>query len=808
MPKAPSALAAGPSTGSSPLGNALKRNQACHQCRKRKLHSNAQKPHCATCIRSHNIAKASSSVTAPAEPDCTYDEIPEHPPAAPIGPKAKFQLLESRINELEALLKEKEKTPATESPAAQPPPQSAPPSRAPSLNTFPLTPQTPNNVLPSNLSSLIDDPRIAFLLSSSNNNLADFSAQFRSSSAAPATTLSPTMNQTSSPHLSSASGSSPSLSTGNATSPFSANQNFNATQGSTPLSSDTPPMYYADFQMVSPSWPTTLPQPNLLHHLVDTFFAHFPHVSRMFHHQTFLASLAQPGSPEFPSLTVLHGICALASLYVPIEMLMDRAVRVGEALEVEDGMAQRVREMFGNRHAKYCERSQETCVELNGAKLLECVQATIMMGYYYFAQARCVILWVTTGKACRYCIPLGLNLRLDSKTLKSGGKVMSLLPPPSGSIEAEARINTWWAAYTLERFQAVSSSWAMAVDDEDISQILPIRMDDFEAGRTVLAQRETIATPSVLTVHPPVLTDSYTLYVKATILLSRVKIFTLRFRAPEGVTVADTPAFKSLESTILRFGLSFPKEYRSGIGRTPAGGVDTVLCIALLIPHVAMIHLHDPHAQLKEPNCRSSQKILHAARAILDQVYAIMSTSLDLTFVDHLSSFCWFTAAKVLIRYYKAKMVEGNFEEAEGFKSEVQVIKLALFRMGERVVIAFRQGSAIEDLLNGDPYNEDVGCQISDAFDPRYQPLGGSLDDDANVVDMAAISPTNGTGSSANGANGGIASMGHTPDTLSGSRSFARGRAAVVRCSGMQLDYQAVFAVAIAVAVPVARTGA
>lgn len=61
-----------------------------------------------------------------------------------------------------------------------------------------------------------------------------------------------------------------------------------------------------------------------------------------------------------------------------------------------------------------------------------------------------------------------------------------------------------------------------------------------------------------------------------------------------------------------------------------------------------MICLHDPHARLKEPNCRSSQKILHAARAILDQVFAITSTSLDLTYVDHLCSVCCFIEAKVI----------------------------------------------------------------------------------------------------------------------------------------------------------------
>src|SRR5258706_2033590 len=44
------------------------------------------------------------------------------------------------------------------------------------------------------------------------------------------------------------------------------------------------------------------------------------------------------------------------------------------------------------------------------------------------------------------------------------------------------RRNTFWLAYCYERWQAASTGWAMALDEEDISQVLSCRMSDFENG--------------------------------------------------------------------------------------------------------------------------------------------------------------------------------------------------------------------------------------------------------------------------------------------------------------------------------------
>jgi hypothetical protein len=99
----------------------------------------------------------------------------------------------------------------------------------------------------------------------------------------------------------------------------------------------------------------------------------------------------------------------------------------------------------------------------------------------------------------------------------------------------------------------------------------------------------------------------------------------------------------------------------------------------------ATILLHDPHADPSSPFCKSSEKLLFAARQILDLVYILCSTSFDVTLLDPVASFAWFLAARVLVRFLKAKIEARKHAEAVGLRNELEVIRLALKRVGERI---------------------------------------------------------------------------------------------------------------------------
>jgi hypothetical protein len=48
----------------------------------------------------------------------------------------------------------------------------------------------------------------------------------------------------------------------------------------------------------------------------------------------------------------------------------------------------------------------------------------------------------------------------------------------------------------------------------------------------------------------------------------------------------------------------------------------------------AIILLHDPYAHIHSPGCVSAFKILEASRNILELIYAVCSTSFDVSLVD------------------------------------------------------------------------------------------------------------------------------------------------------------------------------
>lgn len=76
---------------------------------------------------------------------------------------------------------------------------------------------------------------------------------------------------------------------------------------------------------------------------------------------------------------------------------------------------------------------------------------------------------------------------------------------------------------------------------------------------------------------------------------------------------------------------------------------------------------------------------MNAARSILDLVYIVCATSFDITLLDPVASFAWFLAARVFVRFIKARLDMRKHAEAVGLRNELEVLRHALKRMGERV---------------------------------------------------------------------------------------------------------------------------
>jgi len=115
-------------------------------------------------------------------------------------------------------------------------------------------------------------------------------------------------------------------------------------------------------------------------------------------------------------------------------------------------------------------------------------------------------------------------------------------------------------------------------------------------------ERQWFHDPHLLLTHPESQTDSFILMVKASIILSKVKIFNLRFRAryfakdsdytptanvplpgSDALDPRSTPAFTEVDNLVSNFRNSFPSDLRNPIN---GNVVDIHLFTACTIPHM------------------------------------------------------------------------------------------------------------------------------------------------------------------------------------------------------------------------------
>ncbi|KAJ7361636.1 hypothetical protein DFH08DRAFT_844736 [Mycena albidolilacea] len=647
MPKVTSSSSSPPNHSGRPDGpHPLKRNQACHQCRRRKLKCDAKRPACSTCIRSHAHAVAHAApgtqLQLPSAPECTFDDVIDPVPVNEPS-KTRYEKLENRIQELEALLLEKES-------------QS---SRSTSLLTRPGSQFLGNGDMDLLGSAL-----------SQNTSFDDFI------STAVITSTSPASSGSSSP---------------------------------------------SGLEMVWGNYPPGLPNPDLLRHLVEVFFVFHPHANRIVHYPNFMASLLlSPSHPKFPAAPVLHAICALGSLYTAaVTSPPDpdfSEVALDEIFSARHRLKTGRPDSFAESQAKYARETADH-LESIGDRLLELVQARTILSWFHWSHCQWLEVFMGCSHSLRMAVPLGLNVCPPFHSITHSLRPASIIMPAHTVVEDEMRRNVFWLAYATERLHGSANGWAMNLDDQDISQLLPVRGDHFEQGVLVTPpDRQWAHTRDLLLLHPDNQTDSFVLYIKAVMLISRVKTFNLRFRAKhffgdvtmmsphneqtnpaEPVDPRGSPAFMEVDQVAERFRSSFPSRLRQPImGQV----VDQHLYLACTMPYVATILLHDPHANVRKSGCISALKILTAARSVLDLAYAVCSTSFDVTLLDPFCTYCWFISGRVLVRFLQAAIDANTPDQISTLHAELDFFESAIARVGQRVPLAFRYAKMLRGLVN------------------------------------------------------------------------------------------------------------
>ncbi|KAI0691177.1 hypothetical protein BC835DRAFT_1432535, partial [Cytidiella melzeri] len=629
----------------------------------------AKRPCCSTCARSHAyaVSHAVEGAVFPPQPDCTYDEaVPVFDPDAGNSVSRKmYEKMESRIHELEAQLREKEKAIHT---------LSIQNSRvSPTVVGSDVTNSSPP------IGQYAPVPKFA-------TPDSDLLPQ-------PVPQEGPLYGQYTGPTGSSGSSSR------------------YASFSSAPLDEIR-------------SWPPNLPSPDVTRHLVESFFSFHMHATRLFHVPTFMASLdLLPTDPRFPHVSVLHAMCAVGSLYTgalpdnqlfndtedtPYEMQSGRWKKTHHRPDIIGDSTSR--ETFSEQQARYAKKSSD--YGLVRAEF-QCLQAQIILTWWYLSQGRYAFL--SAAHAMRCTGPCSISTCYTTAAI-THYKPPSVLPPAKSVIEDEIRRNTFWIAYSMERQQGTGNGWALSLDDLDVCQLLPLRGDQFEQGILVLPEgRQWSYAPDLLFKHPVDQTDSFILYVKSAILLSRVKTFNLRFRwrlynpgetllSPQSASfepgrfddATSSPEFYQLDHIITSFRPSFPARLRSPVENDV---LDPYLYTACIASHLAQILLHEPHAKPDATSCPSATKTLMASRTIVELMYTLGATNYDITLLDLQVFMCWFMAGRVLVRFLRAVIDSGDHEQIVTLQGEISFVRMMLSKAGERVHLAFRYSKMLHDTL-------------------------------------------------------------------------------------------------------------
>ncbi|KAJ3514373.1 hypothetical protein NLJ89_g2412 [Agrocybe chaxingu] len=416
-------------------------------------------------------------------------------------------------------------------------------------------------------------------------------------------------------------------------------------------------------EVMWPNWPPSLPGPELLRHFLYT------------------AAVTSPPLPNFNEVA-------------PDEIFLER-------------FREHRPDSFAEAQAKLARDSAERLNAL-GEHLFQVLQTNIVLTWFYWSHGRWVDMFLSSAHSMRLSVPLGLNVCPPFHSITKSERPPSILAPARTVIEDETRRNAFWLAYATERQHGCGNGWALSLDDQDVNQLLPVRGDQFMQGALVKpVERQWAQSRDLLLVHPENQTDSFMLYIKGTVLISRVKAFNLRYRskhfagdssvatlypdAPQDSTDPVDPrgsaAFIELDHAAASFHASFPTRLRSPIKDNI---VDNHLYAACLMPLVCTVILHDPHAEVRQSGCISALKILTAARSILDLIYDVWSTSYDITLLDTFCIFCWFIGARVLVRFLQAALDARSLEQMSTLRSEIDFVHSAISKVGERIPLAHR----------------------------------------------------------------------------------------------------------------------
>ncbi|KAL7410374.1 hypothetical protein BDY24DRAFT_418102 [Mrakia frigida] len=489
-------------------------------------------------------------------------------------------------------------------------------------------------------------------------------------------------------------------------------------------------------QLLWPAWPSHLPSPGKLEHIVEAFFTAVPFANLVLNKPRFLARLALPPKHKnFPHPCLLHAICAVSCRYIGELVLVpvsdtplhwkrahDRAQQCSQSdadrneLKADaihpkwdgygpppPGTTRGVDEDFGQIHGTWC-RLYVDKVMNEPQHWLEAVQALLFLSQYQQQHAR-------------LCIPLDLNARphLDRRTVQKS----SLVPPAKDQIEETERRNLFWAVFCVDSWSSASSGWQGTLTPTDIWIPLPSCHANVSFDPPLAPASQFGDTPGIFTQHPPEHSSPFSLFAKATLLLRHITEFVRREDMQSHENPREGDQFKHLDALLFRHKASYPAPFKTPyIPSDDAHGlsIDRDVLLAQAVPHVAMIQLHDRYWDPTNPLDPSIPHLRDAVRGLLEHVHALSRTTFQFSLLHPFMLTAWYLGARTLLRFLQNALVQNETSELASILCDIQVFQNAMARVGDRLPLGHRQGKMFANLLDEVISGQPQDCNFPSKF--------------------------------------------------------------------------------------------
>ncbi|KAL4071020.1 hypothetical protein J3A83DRAFT_4093714 [Scleroderma citrinum] len=628
MPKAPSSASTGPRS-------ALRRNQACRSCRKRKLKCDAARPHCGTCIKhwqSLISVPAPAGYVHPAEPQCTYDPVDGLTLAPDTGLVEKIQLLEEEVLKLKIKLQEQ------------------------SLSTSSSGPST-----------------------SHQHGHGLYRPESASSSSASGSQMSATTRNSSSYH--------------NIGSP-SALAHLHFPQGNPgPANITHGCSTDDDVDLIHTGWNPNLPEPHVLDHYVEVFFRCDPCGPRILHRPSFLTAMhLSPLDPGFPHSAILHAICACASRWTSRNVtLQPDGSRKDEFAEYHVG---KTRKYIDRTMATGQDIFQvvQACIILSWYFFQEgrWVEVWVFAGF----QTRVAIplrlnypgTFSTHGDATAGYLPPPRDIR-DLETRRRAWWM---------SIVLDRIVSAGGWVHAIDE-RDIGTELPLRGEDFDAEQLIPNNPQDMCTEDVFITHLPKYTDSFLLFIKAVMLFGRVTDYnVRGKL---RAPTAPSKHQDPfllPGFAELDKLVHNDFLQNLPH---SYRSKLGVTDLSTNGSSVDTDLYMVHIIPHAASITLHNPYLDLHDFHRMSTSRCIEAARAILSAYFMLSSTSLDVTRLHPFVTICWYLAAAVQVQVCKYFIEIGDHAREAQALEEVNVLREAMLNYGARSPIGTRQEGLLRGLM-------------------------------------------------------------------------------------------------------------